>query len=43
MSTIADFFTTCLSQRHGQEVHRHMTTRDLSRLFGVDSHDDGKL
>lgn len=27
-------------KRHGYNVHRHMTTRDLSRLFGVESHND---
>lgn len=25
---------------HRNGIHRHMTTRDLSRLFGVDSHSD---
>ena len=28
-------------QPHRNGIHRHMTTRDLSRLFGVDSHSDG--
>ncbi|XP_029182362.2 A disintegrin and metalloproteinase with thrombospondin motifs 6-like [Acropora millepora] len=34
------FVKSEILKRHGQEVHRHMTTRDLSRLFGVDSHDN---